>query len=226
MRRQTIFLGLRHVNLSSSEHARTPPFQGSTSANLCSVISLLISDRPRCPAAALPVSQFVGHGEGQWKTRVLIHVAAPVWLAHARDVGQAQRLTRTVHGSAEILPFRVREKHTNTQNKREGHCTERDPAGLKENKLAIGESRKKQGPSSKTEANQHAQAFEVQWQDISAVGISKHCKALLQSGVGARSPSRMFSLQRNSSLSVKWTDVTDSTEVKGIPGEQDGDIVV
>lgn len=149
-------------NLSSSEHARTPPFQGSTAANLCSGISLLISDRPRCPAAALPVSQFVGHGEGQWKTRVLIHVAAPVGLAHARDVGQAQRLTRTVHGSAEILPFRVRERHTQTQNKREDHYTGQDP---------------------KTEAKQHAQAFQVQWQDTRAVGISKHCEAPSPSGL-------------------------------------------
>lgn len=36
----------------------------------------------------------------------------------------------------------------------------------------------------------------------------------------------MFSLQRSSSLSVRLTDVRDGTEVMGIPGEQDGDIMV
>lgn len=35
----------------------------------------------------VPVSELVGHGEGQGQARVLVDVAAAVWLAHAGHVG-------------------------------------------------------------------------------------------------------------------------------------------
>lgn len=54
---EIISLGWSHVNLSSSEHARTPPFQGSTSANLYSVISLNLgqAETPGCSLTCVPV---------------------------------------------------------------------------------------------------------------------------------------------------------------------------
>lgn len=54
--------------------------------------------------AGLPVPEFVGHGEGQGQACVLIDIAAAVWLAHARHMGQAQGLAGLVHGCTQVLP--------------------------------------------------------------------------------------------------------------------------
>lgn len=51
--------------------------------------------------------ELVGHGEGQGQARVLVDVAAAVWLAHARHVGQAQGLAGLVHGRTQVLPARA-----------------------------------------------------------------------------------------------------------------------
>lgn len=53
----------------------------------------------------VPVSQLVGHGEGEGQPRVLVDVAAPVGLAHSSHVGQPQGLTGPVHGSTDVLPW-------------------------------------------------------------------------------------------------------------------------
>lgn len=58
----------------------------------------------------------MGHGERQGKPRVLVDVTTPVWLAHARDVGEAQRLTWTVHSSTNIFSFQPG-REMNTENK-------------------------------------------------------------------------------------------------------------
>lgn len=53
----------------------------------------------------VPVSELVGHGEGEGQPRVLVDVAAPVGLAHPGHVGQPQGLTGPVHGSTDVLPW-------------------------------------------------------------------------------------------------------------------------
>lgn len=54
----------------------------------------------------VPVSELVGHGEGQRQARVLVDIAAAVRLAHARHVGQAEGLAGLVHGRTQVLPTR------------------------------------------------------------------------------------------------------------------------
>lgn len=65
----------------------------------------------------VPVSELVGHGEGQRESRVLVDVAAPVGLAHPRHVGQPQGLAGSVHGRADVLPWATETTNTQTQSK-------------------------------------------------------------------------------------------------------------
>lgn len=63
----------------------------------------------------VPVSELMGHGEGQRQPRVLVDVAAPMGLAHPRHVGQPQGLAGSVHGCADVLPW-----VTNTDTEQRG----------------------------------------------------------------------------------------------------------
>lgn len=65
----------------------------------------------------VPVSELMGHGEGQGQSRVLVDVAAPVGLAHPRHVGQAQGLAGSVHRRADVLPWAMEMTNTQTQSK-------------------------------------------------------------------------------------------------------------
>jgi len=65
----------------------------------------------------VPVSELMGHGEGQGQPRVLIDVAAPVGLAHPRHVGQPQGLAGSVHRRADVLPEATETANTQTQSK-------------------------------------------------------------------------------------------------------------
>lgn len=65
----------------------------------------------------VPVSELVGHSEGQGQPCVLVDVAAPVGLAHPCHVGQTQCLAGPVHCRANVLPGAGERTDAQTQSR-------------------------------------------------------------------------------------------------------------
>ena len=55
-----------------------------------------------------PVSELVSDGIGQGEPRVLVDIAAPFPLTHARHLGQAQCAAGGIETLAQVLPARTR----------------------------------------------------------------------------------------------------------------------